>query len=596
MKKCISLLLVLLLALGCMGTMTGCSRLTPVSRFEDAVDDLVKYFTDFTDMNNLFPAMRDHSCVEGTFSASGGTDASENNFSGTFQADGKNHLGLLKMNLPLALLGADTSVKADVSVALKDGNAYIGFPGTTDYVMMQTGGLPMLAPDDVTDLYDALKNALKKATTKKNVSMSKENITVAGIADTEAIRLTMVLNADETAALLKNTAKAFGNASLTTVLGTDVLTANVTTMQMSVFVVEGQTVRTEVRMAESTGTELLLTLTTEGTDATAEWIASLTRTAGSKETELLTATGDRKDSETGTAWSFEQLTPTESGSHDVLRLNFATSLNPDSGALVNNATLYTSVDGVETETPISLNGVITDDKFRGTLTLTATIGATRDRVPLTVQVDLTFSNRLKVNWTMPDSKYIVTETDATEETEKYQQFAADLFEKYPEILDVLTGQLGESSGPSGNFMLSNSDSTDLFLFYDNNTGIHRMVLPYTQDGNTISAAGLDGKTISFTYDPGKDTQIVTIDGVNYQYSVTDGNIMLKSDAAWTQILIYGETMMLVDRHFNYMISGDVLTTYSGLNDAPVDRKFTSDGQFYYIDEAPYSYSSLDAAG
>ena len=55
-------------------------------------------------------------------------------------------------------------------------------------------------------------------------------------------------------------------------------------------------------------------------------------------------------------------------------------------------------------------------------------------------------------------------------------------------------------------------------------------------------------------------------------------------------------MILVDRHFNYMISGDVLTTYSGLNDAPVDRKFTSDGQFYYIDEAPYSYSSLDAAG
>ncbi len=596
MKKCISLLLVLVLALGCMGTMTGCSRLTPVHRFEDAVDDLVKYFTNFTDMNNLFPAMREHTCVDGTFSATGGTDASENNFSGTFQADGKNRLALLKMNLPLALLGADSSVKADLSVALKDSTTYVGFPGTTDYVMAQTGGMPMLTAKDVTDLSDALQSALKKAATKKNVATSKEKITVSDTPDTEVTRLTMTLNADATATLLKNVKKAFDNAALTTVLGVDALTAHVTSVQVSLFVLEGKTIRTEVRMAESAGTELLLTLTTESTESTAEWIASLTRTAASKETELLTATGDRKDSITGTAWSFEQLTPTENGEHDVLRMNFETSLNPDSGALVTNANLYTFVDGVKTETPIQLEGVITDEKFRGTLTLTATIGATRDRVPLTIQLDAAFSNRVKIDWSTPDTKYVVTETDMADETEKFQQFAADLFERYPEILDVLTGQMDKPSGPSENFMLSNSDSTDLFLFYENNTGIHRMVLPYTQEGNTISAVGLDGKPISFTYDPAKDTQTVTIDGMSYQYSVTDGNIMLKSDAAWTQILIYGETMMLVDRHFNYMISGDVLTTYSGLNDAPVDRKFTSDGQFYYIDEAPYSYSSLEAAG
>jgi hypothetical protein len=55
-------------------------------------------------------------------------------------------------------------------------------------------------------------------------------------------------------------------------------------------------------------------------------------------------------------------------------------------------------------------------------------------------------------------------------------------------------------------------------------------------------------------------------------------------------------MMLVDNHFNYLITGNVLTTFSGLDTVPMDHKFTSDGQFYYIDGAPYSYSSLDAAG
>ncbi len=596
MKKIISLLLVLLLALGCMGAMTGCSRVSPVHQFEDAAVNLVEYFADFADMGNLFPAARDHSCVDGTFSASTGTDASESGFSGTFQVDGKNYLSLLKMNLPLALLGADSSVKADISYASKDGVTYIGFPGTTDYVLTQSGSLPVLSSNDTEKLSKALTDALKKAATKKNVSMDKEKRTVAGVADVETTRLTMVLDAAQTAALMKNISQAAGNALLSRFLDAEGLTGPMSGMEVIFYTVDKRTVRTEIHMHGTNGTNVLLTLTTEGTDVSAEWIASLTRTENNKETVLLTATGDRKDSEAGTVWSFEQLTPAENGKNSDLRLQLNTKLNPDSGAVQIDATLFTVADGKTTETPIRLDGVVTDDKFRGTLALSIEPEGSNAPIPLNIQLDMTFSNRIKIDWTAPDAQHQVTADDEQNKTEKYQQFTADVFERYPEIVNILNGTINHKPIVSGNFMLSNSDSTEMYIFYDNNTGIHRTVLAYTQDGNTISATRADGTVISFTYDPDKAAQTVTIDNVVYNYSIVDGNITLKSDAAWTQILIYGETMMLVDCHFNYLITGNVLTTYSGLDAAPVDHKFTSDGQFYYIDDAPYSHSSLDAAG
>jgi hypothetical protein len=593
MKKIIALLLVMLLALG---TMTGCSRVSPVHQFEDAAANLVEYFADFADMGNLFPASRDHSCVDGTFSASTGTDVSETGFSGTFQADGKNHLSLLKMNLPLALLGADTSVKADVSYASKDGITYIGFPGTTDYVLTQPGSFPVLSSNDTAKLSDALIDALKKAATKKNISTAKEKRTVAGVSDVETTRLTMALNAAQATALMDAVRTAAGNALLSHFLDAAVQTGPLSGMEVIFYTVDKRTVRTEVHMHGTNGISVRLTLTTEGTEATAEWIASLSRNESGKETILLTATGDRKDSETGTVWSFERLAPAESGKNSVLRLQLNTKLNPDSGAVQIDAALRTVKDGKDTETPIRLDGIVTDDKFRGTVSLSVEPEGSSAPIPLTVQLDMVFSNRVKIDWTVPDSGYQVTADDEANKTEKYQQFTADLFERYPWMLDVLNGTTHLKPIVSGNFMLSNSDSTEMYIFYDNNTGIHRTVLLYTQEGNTISATRADGSVISFTYDPDKTSQTVTIGGIVYDYSIADGNIMLKSDAAWSQILIYGETMMLVDNHFNYLITGNVLTTFSGLDTVPMDHKFTSDGQFYYIDGAPYSYSSLDAAG
>jgi hypothetical protein len=295
-------------------------------------------------------------------------------------------------------------------------------------------------------------------------------------------------------------------------------------------------------------------------------------------------------------WSFERLAPAESGKNSVLRLQLNTKLNPDSGAVQIDAALRTVKDGKDTETPIRLDGIVTDDKFRGTVSLSVEPEGSSAPIPLTVQLDMVFSNRVKIDWTVPDSGYQVTADDEANKTEKYQQFTADLFERYPWMLDVLNGTTHLKPIVSGNFMLSNSDSTEMYIFYDNNTGIHRTVLLYTQEGNTISATRADGSVISFTYDPDKTSQTVTIGGIVYDYSIADGNIMLKSYAAWSQILIYGETMMLVDNHFNYLITGNVLTTFSGLDTVPMDHKFTSDGQFYYIDGAPYSYSSLDAAG
>lgn len=594
MKKSVSLLLVLLLAVSCMFSLTGCNRTDPHHRFEDAAADLMEYFEDFADTNDFLPDLDKHDGANGVFTVSMGADSAENNFGGKFQVSRKTGTSRLDMNLPLALIGVDGTSKMNITaVQQQDGSMLIFFPDATDYVLQQAGSTAMPSDDALEDAKEDLLSALNKAASADTVSWKKVKITVAGKADTETVRYTMTTEDDKAAELFSVLAESAAVVGLTDLIDSiKTLVDTPETLKVAFYVHDDDTVRTEITIVGSNDTTVRMTLSTESGKNSAEWIFSLAILDDKTENAVFTATGDRKNIGNGIECSFETLTLSEDGSSAVTRINCAVVMNEES-QITADTSIYTSatVEGknIESEIPFHLEGVLTDEFFRGKLTSTLADAA------MTAELDVTFQDDVKVEWKTPQKDKIV-DADAGEASDKYTAMVNDLYERYPELMNNMGGN-GEDGQPkpslTGNFMLVNSDSSEMYIFHDNNTGVRRMILSYTETNNTVTAKDVNNQTITFAYDPAKTSQTIRINGFDYTYSVVEGDIVLHSEKAWADIMLTGEGMMLVDQYFNYMISGETLTTFSGRDEAPVDHTFTKDGSFYYINQSPFSYAAMD---